>query len=303
MTSLHLGRLRPGDRVASGGAACADITGLNREIGPPGLRRAREGGVPRRAPRRGHVRRAIRGLAPHQDALTHAVNRFCRSGSARLGLSRLRVRRFRPRGVERRSSGPAGRDRRMQPRADRDDRAATSAARSRGYRSPGPARRAGRRPAACSPPAPGASSRPTAIARTSKRRREPSGVPVYRVALDAEFPRRRSSGGRGSRATSWWLCPTTTVRPRLPALPGPVSERGRRSRSACSRAPFRLASSDARGGDDAVVLVSALVSARRRIQAAARQARHLSAHWKLAQGTARKVCCARARARPSAGEA
>jgi len=84
MTSLHLGRLRPGDRVASV-RRLADITGMNRKTVHRAYRVLADEGMLDVRPGAGTY--VARSLAPHgHDALMHAVNR-CRTEARSLGLS------------------------------------------------------------------------------------------------------------------------------------------------------------------------------------------------------------------------
>jgi len=85
MTSLHLGRLRPGDRVASV-RRLADITGLNRKTVHRAYVALVKEGVLDVRPGAGTF--VAQAPDPHrnQDALMHAVN-LCRGQANALGLS------------------------------------------------------------------------------------------------------------------------------------------------------------------------------------------------------------------------
>jgi DNA-binding transcriptional regulator YhcF (GntR family) len=282
MTSLHLGRLRPGDRVASV-RRLADITGLNRKT----VHRAygalvKEGFLDVR-PGAGTFVAQSADVRRTQDALTHAVNR-CRVEARALGLSTSAFADF----VHGTLNGGlqglpvviAECNREQNEMIGRDVRAGLGV---------------DARPVLLdeliADPA-GALAGAWGVVTTDCHRAEVEaaarsvGVPVYRVALDAEFPQailrwartrdvvvavgderfarvfRRFLGQLGAG-------PEVMARVRL-VLPSRL------------RAALRAA------GDDAVVLVSALVL--REVESKLPPgARHLAAHWKLAQGTLERL--------------
>jgi DNA-binding transcriptional regulator YhcF (GntR family) len=278
MTSLHLGRLRPGDRVASV-RRLADITGLNRKT----VHRAygalvKEGFLDVR-PGAGTFVAQTADVRRSQDALTHALNR-CRVEARALGLSSSAFADFVHGALNGGLQGLpvviAECNREQIEMIGRDVRAGLGV---------------NARPVLIdeliADPA-GALSGAWGVVTTDCHRADVEaaartvGLPVYRVALDAEFPQailrwarsrdvvvavgderfarvfRRFLGQLGAG-------PEVTARVRI-VLPSRL------------RAALRAA------GDDAVVLVSPLVLREVESKLPA-GARHLAAHWSLAHGT------------------
>lgn len=282
MTSLHLGRIRPGDRVASV-RRLADITGLNRKT----VHRAygalvKEGFLDVR-PGAGTFVAQSPGANRDQDALLRAVN-LCRGEASALGLSSSAFSDFvhgtlngglhgLPLVVtecNREQIEMIGRDVRaglgVSPRPVRLDELvadpATTLAGTWG------------------------------VVTTDCHRAEVEtaartvGVPVYRVALDPDFPNTilRWARTRGvvmavgdDRFANVFL--------RFLGQLGAPEEITARVRIVT---PPRLRAALRAAGDDAVVLVSALVhrEVEHRIPIGAR---HLAAHWRLAQGTLERL--------------
>ena len=282
MTSLHLGRLRPGDRVASV-RRLADIIGLNRKT----IHRAygalvKEGFLDAR-PGAGTFVAQPSGLRASQDALMHAVAQ-CRAEADGLGLTNSAFADF----VHGALSGGLQRlpvvitecNLEQVDMIRRDVQAGLGV---------------DARPVLLeefvADPA-GASAGAWGVVTTDCHSKEVEaaartvGLPVYRVALDPEFPRTilRWAASRSvvmavadDRFAKVFLrflgqlggAPELTARVRI-VVPG----------------RFRAALREA--GDDAVVLVSALVLD----EVAAKlppHARHLAAHWRLAQGTLERL--------------
>jgi len=282
MTSLHLGRLRPGDRVASV-RRLADITGLNRKT----VHRAygalvKEGFLDVR-PGAGTFVARTAGSHRNPEVLMRAVN-LCRGEANALGLSSSAFADF-VHGTlngglhglplviaecNREQVEMIGRDVRgglgVSPRSVLlDELLANPAASLKGA---------------------------WGVVTTDCHRAEVEaaartvGVPVYRVALDPDFPQTilRWARTRGvvmavgdDRFSSVFL----RFLGQLGAAPEVIA-RVRIVTPARLRATLRLA------GDDAVVLVSPLVhrEVESRIPAGAR---HLAAHWRLAQGTLERL--------------
>jgi len=95
LTSLHLGRLHPGDRVVSV-RRLADMTGMNRKtIHRAYAALAREGFLDVRPGAGTYVAPAARPRAPErgEDALLHTLNR-CRAEASSLGLTPLAFAEF-----------------------------------------------------------------------------------------------------------------------------------------------------------------------------------------------------------------
>lgn len=282
MTSLHLGRLRPGDRVASV-RRLADITGLNRKtVHRAYAALAREGFLDVRP---GAGTFVARTADPHrsQDALMHAVN-ICRGEARTLGLSSSAFADFIHGALNGGLQGlplviaecnheqieMIGRDVRSGLGVDArpvllEDLVANPA---------------------------GSLAGAWGVVTTDCHRAEVEaaartvGLPVYRVALDAEFPQAILRWARtrdvvlavgDERFTGVFL----RFLGQLGAAPE-VIERVRVVPPSRLRAALRAA------GDDAVVLVSPLVL--REVESKLPiQARHLAAHWRLAQGTLERL--------------
>jgi GntR family transcriptional regulator len=278
MTSLHLGRLRPGDRVASV-RRLADITGLNRKT----VHRAyaalvKEGFLDVRPGAGTFVARAPDPRRSH-DALLHAV-RLCRGEALSLGLSTSAFADFVHgalngglRGLplviaecNREQIEMIGRDVRAGLEVDArpvllDDLVADPATALAGA---------------------------WGVVTTDCHRAEVEaatrtiGLPVYRVALDAEFPQAII---RWARARGVVLVVRderfATVFLRFLGQLGAPPEVIARVHIV---GPARLRSALRAAGDDAVLLVSPLIG--KHVEAKLPlQARHLAAHWRLARGT------------------
>jgi len=282
MTSLHLGRLRPGDRVASV-RRLADITGLNRKT----VHRAygalvKEGFLDVRP---GAGTFVAQSVGPHrnQDALLRAVN-LCRGEASALGLSTSAFADFVHGALNGGLQGlplvVAECNREQIEMIGREVRAGLGV---------------NARPVLLDDlvgnPA-GHLAGAWGVVTTDCHRAEVEaaartvGVPVYRVALDPEFPQTilRWARTRGvvmavgdDRFAGVFLrflgqlgaAPEVTARVHIVLPP--------RLRAALHAA-----------GDDAVVLVSPLVH--REVESRLpSHARHLAAHWRLAQGTLERL--------------
>lgn len=282
MTSLHLGRLRPGDRVASV-RRLADMTGLNRKT----VHRAygalvKEGFLDAR-PGAGTFVAQAPDPRRSEDALTHAVN-LCRGEAHALGLSSSAFADF-VHGVL--NGGLQGLpvviaecNREQVEMIGRELRAGLGV---------------NARPVLLdrfvADPA-GTLAGAWGVVTTDCHRAEVEsaartvGLPVYRVALDPEFPRTILRWAR-SRDVVMAVGDDRFARVFLRFLgqlgAGPeVTERVRIVRPSRLRAALRAA------GDDAVVLVSPLVLREVESKLPAR-ARPLAAHWSLAHGTLERL--------------
>lgn len=282
MTSLHLGRLRPGDRVASV-RRLADITGLNRKT----VHRAygalvKEGFLDAR-PGAGTFVSQPSGPRNDNDALLRAIN-HCRGEAIALGLSSSAFADFVHGAL---NGGLQGLPvvitecNREQIEMIRRDVEAGLGVNAR----PVLLAELSANPAAALAGAWGVVTTDCHRAEVEAAART-VGLPVYRVALDPEFPQTiiRWAKSRGvvmavgdDRFAGVFLrflgqlgaAPQVTARVRI-VLP----ER------------LRAALRDA--GDDAVVLVSALAldAVGSKLPA---HARHLAAHWRLAEGTLERL--------------
>lgn len=276
MTSLHLGRLRPGDRVASV-RRLADITGLNRKtvhraygaLAKEGFLAVRPGAGTFVADSHIHGR---------QDALTHAVNR-CRAEAHGLGLSPSAFADFLHSALNgglhglpvviaecnREQIEMIGRDVRLGLGVNArpvllDDLRADPA---------------------------GTLAGAWGVVTTDCHRTEVEaavrsvGLPVYRVALDPEFPQTIL---RWARSRSVVIAVGDErfahVFMRFLGQLGASPEMLSRIRIVV---PARLREALRAAGDDAVVLVSALVHHEVESKLPS-HARHLAAHWRLAHG-------------------
>lgn len=282
MTSLHLGRLRPGDRVASV-RRLADITGLNRKT----VHRAygalaKEGFLAVRPGAGTFVAEPSRVLRS-QDALTHAVNR-CRAEAHALGLSISAFADFIHGALNGGLHGlpvvivecnheqieMIGRDVRAGLGVDArsvllDDLVADPAS---------------------------ALSGAWGVVTTDCHRPEvesaarAAGLPVYRVALDPEFPQTILRWARTrdvviAVADDRFAQVFLRFLGQLGGSPDDLA----RIRIVL---PARLRDALRVSGDDAVVLVSALVHHEVESKLPT-HARHLSAHWRLAHGTLERL--------------
>lgn len=282
MTSLHLGRLRPGDRVASV-RRLADITGLNRKTVHRAYAVLAKEGLLDVRPGAGTF--VARTTEPHRshDALMRAVN-TCRGEARSLGLSASAFADFIHGALNGGLQGlplviaecnleqieMIGRDVRSGLGANArpvllDELVANPAASLAGA---------------------------WGVVTTDCHRTEVEsaartvGLPVYRVALDAEFPQAiiRWAHSRDvvlavgdERFASVFL--------RFLGQLGAGPEVVARVRIVV---PSRLRATLRAAGDDAVVLVSPLVL--REVESKLPlHARHLAAHWRLAQGTLERL--------------
>jgi len=282
MTSLHLGRLRPGDRVASV-RRLADITGLNRKtVHRAYAALAKEGFLDVRPGAGTFVARAADPRRSH-DALMHAVN-LCRGEAHSLGLSASAFADFVHGALNGGLQGLplviAECNREQIEMIGRDVRSGLGA---------------NARPVLLddlfADPA-AALAGAWGVVTTDCHRAEVEsaartvGLPVYRVALDAEFPQAIIRWAR-SRDVVLAVGDERFAGVFLRFLgqlgAGPeVTERVRIVLPARFRAALRAA------GDDAVVLVSPLVL--REVESKLPiQARHLAAHWRLAPGTLERL--------------
>ncbi len=282
MTSLHLGRLRPGDRVASV-RRLADITGLNRKAVHRAYRAlAKEGFLAVRPGAGTFVAEPFRELHG-PDALIHAVNR-CRAEAHALGLSTSAFADFLQGALNgglhglpvviaecnREQIEMIGRDVRSGLGVDArpvllDDLVADPAAALAGA---------------------------WGVVTTDCHRSEVEsaaravGVPVYRVALDPEFP---------ETILRWAQRRDVVVvvgDDRFPKVflrfLGQLGGREEVLERIRIVPPARLRDALRAAGDDAVVLVSPLVH--RKVDGKLPQhARPLAAHWRLAQGTLERL--------------
>ncbi len=282
MTSLHLGRLRPGDRVASV-RRLADITGLNRKT----VHRAygalvREGFLDVKPGAGTYV---SKDLDPHagQDGLMRAVN-LCRTEAQALGLSPAGFADF----VHGTMNGGlqglplviAECNREQIEMIGRDVRAGLSV---------------NARPVLLDElianPA-GALSGAWGIVTTDCHRADVEaaartvGVPVYRVALDAEFPQAILRWAR-TRHVVLAVGDERFAQVFLRFL-GQLGAGPEITARIHIVVPARLRAALREGGEDAVVLVSQLVH--REVESKLPpHARPLSAHWRLAQGTLERL--------------
>jgi DNA-binding transcriptional regulator YhcF (GntR family) len=282
MTSLHLGRLRPGDRVASV-RRLADITGLNRKtVHRAYAALAKEGFLDVRPGAGTYVAAAVDSHRT-PDALLHAIN-ICRGEALSLGLSTSAFADFVHGALNGGLQGlplvvtecnheqieMIGRDVRAGLGADArpvllEDLVAN--------------------PARALAGAWGVVTTDCHRAQVESAART-VGAPVYRVALDAEFPQAIIRWAR-SRDVVLAIGDERFARVFLRFLgqlgAGPdVLERVR------IVVPSRLRATLRSAGDDAVVLVSPLVL--REVESKVPlHARHLAAHWRLAQGTLERL--------------
>jgi DNA-binding transcriptional regulator YhcF (GntR family) len=282
MTSLHLGRLRPGDRVASV-RRLADITGLNRKT----VHRAygalvKEGFLDVR-PGAGTFVAQSADVRRTQDALTHAVNR-CRVEARALGLSASAFADFIHGALNGGLQGLpvviAECNREQIEMIGRDVRAGLGV-----NARPVLLDELVADPAAALAGAWGVVTTDCHRAEVEAAART-VGVPVYRVALDAEFPQAILRWAR-TRDVVVAVGDERFARVfrRFLGQLGAGPEIMARVRLVL---PSRLRAALRAAGDDAVVLVSALVL--RDVESKLPPgARHLDAHWKLAQGTLERL--------------
>ena len=282
MTSLHLGRLRPGDRVASV-RRLAGITGLNRKTVHRAYVALVKEGVLDVRPGAGTF--VAQAQDPHrrQDALMHAVN-LCRGEANALGLTSSAFADFIQGALNgglkglplvivecnREQGEMIGRDVRaglgVNARPVLLDELATDPARAL-------AGAWGVVTTDCHRP------EVEAVVRTV-------GLPVYRVSLDPEFPLTILRWAR-SRGVVMVVDDDrfAGVFVRFLGQLGAGPEVTARVRIVL---PARLRSAMMAAGDDAVVLVSPLVHDEVESKLPA-QTRQLSAHWHLAQGTLERL--------------
>lgn len=278
MTSLHLGRLRPGDRVASV-RRLADITGLNRKTVHRAYGELAKEGFLDVKPGAGTFVAQSAGPRGDQDALTRAVN-LCRGEAHALGLSSSAFADF--------VHGTLNGGLRGLPVAivecnrEQVDMIGRDVGAGLGVN----ARAVLLEDLVADPGA--ALAGAWGVVTTECHRAEVEsatrtvGLPVYRVALDPEFPQtilrwaksrdvvmvvgdERFAGVFIRFLGQLGAGPELTARVRI--VP-----------------PGRLRSAVSAAGDDAVVLVSALVHD----EVASKLppgARHMAAHWRLANGT------------------
>jgi len=282
MTSLHLGRLRPGDRVASV-RRLADITGLNRKT----VHRAygalvKEGFLDVRP---GAGTFVSQSFAPHRntEALVRAVN-VCRGEATALGLSTSSFADFVHGALNGGLQGlpvvVAECNREQIEMIGREVREGLGVG----------ARAVLLEDLVANPTS--ALAGAWGVITTDCHRAEVElaartvGAPVYRVALDPEFPQTILRWARTRdvvMAVGDERFATVFLRflGQLGAEPGVVAR-------VHIVVPARLRAALRAAGDDAVVLVSPLVhrEVESRIPA---HARHLAAHWRLAQGTLERL--------------
>jgi DNA-binding transcriptional regulator YhcF (GntR family) len=282
MTSLHLGRLRPGDRVLSV-RRLADITGLNRKTVHRAYGALVKEGLLDVRPGAGTYVAQPSGPRASQDALIHAVA-LCRAEADGLGLSTSAFAAF----VHGALNGGLQRlpvvitecNLEQVDMIRRDVQAGLGI-----DARPVLLEKFVADPAAASAGAWGVvttdchSKDVEAAARTV-------GLPVYRVALDPDFPRTILRWA-ASRSVVMAVADERFAQVFLRFLGqlGALPEVAARVRIVV---PGRLRAALREAGDDAVVLVSALVLD----QVAAKlppDARHLAAHWRLAQGTLERL--------------
>jgi DNA-binding transcriptional regulator YhcF (GntR family) len=282
MTSLHLGRLRPGDRVASV-RRLADITGLNRKT----VHRAygalvKEGFLDVR-PGAGTFVAQVPDLRRSQDALMHAVN-LCLGEAQALGLSVSAFADFVHGALNGGLQGLpvviAECNCEQLEMIGRDVRAGLGV---------------NARPVLLdklvADPA-GTLAGAWGVVTTDCHRAEVEsavrtvGLPVYRVALDPEFPQTILRWAQ-SRDIVMVVGDDrfAGVFVRFLGQLGAPPEVIARVRIVL---PSRLRAALRAAGDDAVVLVSPLVLREVESKLPA-HARHLSAHWRLAQGTLERL--------------
>ena len=279
MTSLHLGRLRPGDRVASV-RRLADITGLNRKT----VHRAygalvKEGFLDVR-PGAGTFVAQAADVRRSQDALTHAVNR-CRAEARALGLSSSAFADFVHGALNGGLQGLpvviAECNREQIEMIGRDVRAGLGV----------DARPVLLEELVADPAR--ALAGAWGVVTTDCHRAEVEaaartvGLPVYRVALDAEFPQAILRWAR-SRDVVVAVGDERFARVFRRFL-GQLGAGPARVRIVL---PTRLRAALRAAGDDAVVLVSSLVLREVESKLPA-GARHLAAHWSLAHGTLERL--------------
>jgi len=282
MTSLHLGRLRPGDRVASV-RRLADITGLNRKT----VHRAygalvKEGFLDVR-PGAGTFVAQSPGAGRNQDALMRAVN-FCRGEANALGLSPSAFADFIHGAMNGGLQGlpvvVAECNHEQIEMIGREVRGGL-----------GVNARAVLLEELVANPA-SALAGAWGVVTTDCHRAEVEsaarsvGVPVYRVALDPDFPQTilrwaRTRGVVMAVGDDRFATVFLRFLGQLGAAPE-VTSRVHIVQPARLRAALRTA------GDDAVVLVSPLVHREVESRLPA-HARHLAAHWRLAQGTLERL--------------
>jgi DNA-binding transcriptional regulator YhcF (GntR family) len=282
MTSLHLGRLRPGDRVASV-RRLADITGLNRKTVHRAYGALAKEGFLAVRPGAGTFVAEDTHVFRSQDTLMHAVNR-CRAEAQGLGLSASAFADFLHGALNGGLHGlpvviaecnqeqieMIGRDVRsglgVEPRPVLlDDLVADPAKALAGA---------------------------WGVVTTDCHRAEVEaatrvvGLPVYRVALDPEFPQTILRWAR-SREVVVVVGDDRFAKVFMRFL-GQLGARPEVLARVRIVLPTRLRDALRAAGDDAVVLVSALVH--REVESKLPQhARHLSAHWRLAQGTLERL--------------
>ena len=282
MTSLHLGRLRPGDRVASV-RRLADITGLNRKTVHRAYGALAKEGFLALRPGAGTFVAERSHMVRSQDTLTLAVNR-CRAEAHALGLSAPAFADFLHGALNGGLHGLpvviAECNREQIEMIGRDVRAGLGV---------------DARPVLLDDllADPGAAlAGAWGVVTTDCHRPEVEsaaravGLPVYRVALDPEFPQtilrwaqRRDvvvavGDERFARVFLRFLGQlggSAEVLARIRIVP-----------------PARLRDALGAAGDDAVVLVSALVHHEVESKLPA-HARPLAAHWRLAQGTLERL--------------
>jgi DNA-binding transcriptional regulator YhcF (GntR family) len=282
MTSLHLGRLRPGDRVASV-RRLADITGLNRKTVHRAYGALVKEGFLNVRPGAGTFVAQASGPRGSQDALTRAVN-LCRGEAHALGLTLPAFADF--------VHGALNGGLRGLPIVIVEcNLEQIEMIRRDVHAGLGVAARPVLLDDLVANPA-GALAGAWGVVTTDCHRAAVEaatrtvGLPVYRVALDPEFPRTilRWAKARGvvmavgdDRFAGVFL--------RFLGQLGAAPELIARVRIV---SPSRLRGALREAGPDAAVLVSALVLD----EVAAKlppHARHLAAHWRLAEGTLERL--------------
>lgn len=282
MTSLHLGRLRPGDRVASV-RRLADITGLNRKTVHRAYGALAKEGFLAVRPGAGTFVAEHSHVLRSEDALMHAVNR-CRAEAHALGLSTAAFSDFLQGALNGGLHGLpvviAECNREQIEMIGRDVRAGLGV---------------DARPVLLdellADPA-GTLAGAWGVVTTDCHRPEVEaatravGLPVYRVALDPEFP---ATILRWARSRNVVVAVGddrfAQVFMRFLGQLGATQDTLGRIRIVL---PARLRDALRAAGDDAVVLVSALVH--REVESKLpTHARHLAAHWRLAQGTLERL--------------
>jgi len=277
MTSLHLGRLRPGDRVASV-RRLADITGLNRKTVHRAYAALVKEGVLAVRPGAGTFVSQTPDPRRSQDALEHAVN-LCRGEANALGLTSSAFADFIHGAL---NGGLQGLpvvivecNREQVEMIRRDVRAGLGV---------------DARPALLdelvADPA-GTLAGAWGVVTTECHRAEVEtavrtiGLPIYRVALDPGFPQTILRWAR-SGAVVMVVDDDRFARVFLRFL-GQLGASPEVTARVHIVRPARLQAAMRAAGQDAVVLVSALVS-REIASKLPIHARHLSAHWRLAPG-------------------